>query len=81
MEKIIAEGIKIAHKEGKLILTVEQKNLDAVISFDALAALEPVLEDLQEKINAGEIDLVKGTDMDAKALNLGLEMILKALRK
>jgi hypothetical protein len=49
----VVKGVELEYKEGKLVL-----------SAGIAALLNPVLEDYKAKIESGEIDLIKGTDLD-----------------
>ncbi len=68
MEKEISKGV-IAKLENGVV------SVEADLKVLAL----PVIEDIQKKIQSGEIDLVKGTDLDATVANKVLEQLKKVL--
>lgn len=68
MQKEITKGV-----------TVELENGVASIKADLKVLALPVIEDVQAKVKSGEIDLVKGTDLDAKVADKVLEQIKKVL--
>ncbi len=68
MEKEISKGV-IAKLENGVV------SVEADLKVLAL----PVIEDIQKKIQSGEIDLVKGTDLDATVADKVLEQLKKVL--
>lgn len=68
MEKEITKGV-IAKLENGVV------SVEADLKVLAL----PVIEDIQKKIESGEIDLIKGTDLDATVANKVLEQLKKVL--
>lgn len=50
------EGVKVSYKDGKVVAEIEVK-----------AVLAPELEKMIAKVESGEIDIVKGTDLDKTA--------------
>lgn len=52
----LVKGVELEYKEGKLVLSAE-----------VAAVLNPVLDGYIAKVESGEIDLIKGTDMDKYA--------------
>ncbi len=68
MEKEISKGV-IAKLENGVV------SVEADLKVLAL----PVIEDIQKKIESGEIDLIKGTDLDATVANKVLEQLKKVL--
>ena len=68
MEKEITKGV-IAKLENGVV------SVEADLKVLAL----PVIEDIQKKIESGEIDLIKGTDLDATVANKVLEQLKNVL--
>lgn len=68
MEKEITKGV-IAKLENGVVSVEADLKVIAV----------PVIEDIQKKIESGEIDLIKGTDLDATVANKVLEQLKKVL--
>ena len=68
MEKEITKGV-IAKLENGVV------SVEADLKVLAL----PVIEDIQKKLESGEIDLIKGTDLDATVANKVLEQLKKVL--
>ena len=68
MEKEITKGVVAKLENGVVSVEADLKVL----------AL-PVIEDIQKKIESGEIDLIKGTDLDATVANKVLEQLKKVL--
>ena len=68
MQKEITKGVSVKLENGVVSVEADLKVL----------AL-PVIEDIQKKIESGEIDLIKGTDLDATVANKVLEQLKKVL--
>ena len=65
---IITKGVELKLEAGKLALTAD---------VGALAL--PVLQDLKAKVDSGEIDPIKGTDLDKVVLDKVLNQLIAAL--
>ena len=68
MEKEISKGVVAKLENGVVSVEADLKVL----------AL-PVIEEIQKKIESGEIDLIKGTDLDAMVANKVIEQLKKVL--
>ena len=64
------EHVELNYKEGKLVL-------EAKIAMFLL----PMLDGVKAKIEAGEIDPIKGTNMDKEALLKAIEFIKAEVSK
>lgn len=64
----VLKGVKLDYQDGKVVLTAEVK-----------ALVQPKIEELKAKIASGEIDPIKGTDIDKMAFLAALELVEKAL--
>lgn len=53
----ITKGVTLEYKDGKI-----------VASLEVAKALVPALEVIEAKVESGEIDPVKGTDLDKAAM-------------
>lgn len=61
---ILAEGIVLDYVDGKVMLSAEVRALVA-----------PALDSIKAKVESGEIDPIKGTDLDKQALLKAIEYI------
>lgn len=68
--------------DGKAILDVVMKHIDKEGMAKELASslLFPEIDSLMAKIDSGEIDLVKGTSIDAVVMKGALELVKKYLQ-
>lgn len=64
----LVKGVTVDYAEGAVVLKAEVK---------ALVIGE--IEKIQKKVESGEIDLIKGTDLDKMAVMAVIEAIKKAL--
>lgn len=53
----VTQGVEVEYKEGKIVASVEVAKI-----------VVPALESIEAKVESGEIDPVKGTDLDRAAL-------------
>lgn len=70
MEVKIAEGAHLSLDKGKVAITV-----------DVGMIVNPKLEEIKVKIQSGEIDLIKGTDLDKMLLMQVVDALQKELNK
>lgn len=68
-------NIHVNYKDGALLVTALDGN--AELKLKAAAAVNPVLDSVVAKFESGEIDLIKGTDID-KDVALKIISLLKA---
>lgn len=66
MKTEITKGVEIGIKEGKAYLEADLK----------LLAVKPI-EEVEAKVESGEIDIIKGTDID-KVVFLKVSALIKA---
>lgn len=71
----LLKGVKFEYKEGAAVVTLLEGNIE--VKVKAAAALNPILDGLSSKVSTGEIDLIKGTDID-KELVLKIISAIKA---
>lgn len=66
---------------GHSLINILQASFDKQKALDAakVEILKPLLSDIMLKVQSGEIDLVKGTDMDKAAVLAVLVGLQKAL--
>ena len=69
-EKDLAEGVHLSIGDGKIKLEA-----------DYAAVVIPALENLKAKVVSGEIDLVKGTDIDKMIALKVLELVIEQAKK
>lgn len=65
-------GIMVDYKDGKATLSGMDGGIELTVKTAVL--LNPVLDDLSAKVQAGKIDLIKGTQLDN-------EILLKVIAK
>lgn len=66
----IMKNVEVDLKSGKIVLAV-----------DIAALLVPVVDGIKAKIEAGEIDLIKGTDLDKEAMLKAIDFLKAELVK
>ena len=66
----LGNGIEADYKEGKLVVSV------AVASV-----VVPKLDEIRAKVESGEIDLIKGTDIEKGPLLLAIDFLKAELLK
>lgn len=72
-------GVTVDYKEGALVITALEGN--AELKIKAAAALNPVLDKFAAQVESGEIDPIKGTDLDKAALLKAIELIKAEVNK
>jgi hypothetical protein len=66
----VLNGVELDYKEGKVVVSV------------AVAAMViPAVDALKAKIEAGDVDLIKGTDLDKEILLKAIDYIKAELVK
>jgi len=62
-------------------LSLDYENGDVVMKYKLSAIVLPWLESMQSKIEAGQIDLIKGTELDKMAMIQAITMMKAELSK
>lgn len=65
----LAKGVELKYEGGKAILTADVASLAI-----------PMLEDIKKKVESGEIDPVKGTDLDKLAIEQVIALLAKYIQ-
>jgi hypothetical protein len=66
----ISKGVTLDYKDGKVVVEAQ------VAQF-----ANPVLDDLKAKVESGEIDPIKGTDLDKSVILGAIEFLKSAVNK
>lgn len=64
----VAKGVQVDYVEGKIVATVEVKEV-----------VMTEIEKIEAKLESGEIDLIKGTDFDKTLALQGLALVKELL--
>lgn len=70
MEYQITKGVKAKLEGGKVVIEAEYASL-----------VNPLLDDLSAKLQSGELDPIKGTDMDKEILVKAIEALKVLVNK
>ena len=73
----LAKEVKVEYKDGKLMVSALDGKL--ALSLEVSAIAKPVLMGLKAKIDSGEIDLIKGTDIDKMVADKVIEAAIAAV--
>jgi hypothetical protein len=66
----VLKGVELDYKEGKVVVSVAVANM-----------VIPAVDALKAKIEAGDVDLIKGTDLDKEILLKAIDYIKAELVK
>lgn len=66
----VSKGVTVDYKDGKVVVEAQ------VAQF-----ANPVLDDLKAKVESGEIDPIKGTDLDKSVILGAIEFLKSAVNK
>lgn len=77
----VTKGLLVDYKEGSLQLTYSNGPITGTVSVKAAAVLNPVLDGFQAKLESGEIDPIKGTDLDKTVLLQAIAYVRSEVNK
>lgn len=72
-------GVFVEYKEGKAVVSAYEGAI--VLEIKAALVINPALDKLSAKVESGEIDLIKGTDLDKAALLKAIELVKTEINK
>lgn len=64
----VTKGVTLDYKQGEVVLTAKVAELIA-----------PVIEEFKAKVESGQVDPIKGTDLDKTAILGAVELLQKYL--
>lgn len=64
----VTKGVTLDYKQGEVVLTAK-----------AYEIVKPLIEGFKAKVESGEIDPIKGTDLDKTAILGAVELLQKYL--
>jgi hypothetical protein len=66
----LGKGFSVEYSEGKVVLSAKVAEL-----------LNPILDSFKQKIESGEIDPIKGTDLDKAVLTRAIDFLKAEINK
>lgn len=72
---------KIDYKDGELALEAKVGEVSVKVAAPVGKIVVPVLKEKRAKFESGEIDLIKGTDLDKQAALMIIDAMIKELDK
>lgn len=79
MVEVGKSGVSVDYKEGKAIVSAFEGAVELTVK--AALIINPALDNLSAKIESGEIDLIKGTDLDKTALLQAIAYVKSEVNK
>lgn len=73
----LGNGVTAEYTAGKVVISALEGKV--VLSADLSAVLKPALEGLKAKIDSGEIDIIKGTDLDKGVADMVISAAIAAV--
>lgn len=77
----LSNGLVIDYKEGALQLEYVSGALTGTIKVQAAAVINPILESFKAKVESGEVDPIKGTDLDKTIMLQAIAFLQAELNK
>lgn len=77
----LSNGLVIDYKEGSLQLDYTSGALTGSIKVKAAALVNPILEGFKAKVESGEVDPIKGTDLDKTVMLQAIAFLQAELNK
>lgn len=72
-------GVSVDYKEGKAIVSAFEGAVELTVK--AALIVNPALDGFAAKVESGEVDLIKGTDLDKTALLQAIAFIKSEVNK